>query len=245
VRFPIPARRGAEFVEAMDAGHGTAAEVADAYRRLDAVNRLQGGYRLTRRALDLAFPTVHPPPRAPLLALDVAGGNGRFAREIVRWGAGHGHPVHAVVVERHPAALSAVASLDGPVHAVEGDATRLPLADRSLDIAHCSCFFHHLSTAAARDLLADLCRVSRTTVVVNDLVRSWVAAGSIRAVTGLWGNRLVAHDGPLSVLKSFRREELLSIAHAVGTTAAPGWRWRILRAFPYRMALLGVRVRGS
>lgn len=245
MRFPIPERRGAEVVEAMDAGHGTPAEVTDAYRRLDTVNSLQGGYRLTRRALDLAFPADLHPGRVPLLALDVAGGSGRFACEIVRWGAERRHPVRAVVLERHPVALSTVAALDEPVHPVEGDAMRLPLADRSVDIAHCSCFFHHLSTAAARDLLADLCRVSRTTVVVNDLVRSWVAAGSIRAVTSVWGNRLVAHDGPLSVLKSFRREEFLSIAHAVGTTAAPGWRWRMLRAFPYRMALLGVRVRDS
>lgn len=229
----------------MDAGRGTPAEVADAYRRLDTVNRLQGGYRLTRRALDLAFPAGVSPDRVPLVVLDIAGGSGRFAREIVRWGTGRRHPVRAIVLERHPVALPMIAALDDPVQAVEGDATRLPIAEGSIDIAHCSCFFHHLSTAAARDLLADLCRVSRRVVVVNDLVRSWVAMGSVRAVTRLWGNRLVAHDGPLSVLKSFRPDELLSIAHAVGTTAAPQWRWRMLRAFPYRMALLGVRVRGS
>lgn len=239
----VPTRRGAEVVEAMDAGEGSPAEVAEAFRRLDDVNRLQAGYRLTDRALDLAF-EVEPPKRAdPVALLDVAGGDGAFARRIVRWGSGRGHRIHATVVERHPVALSTLATADDVLRPVKADARALPLADRAVDVAHCSLFFHHLSTSDARDLLADMCRVSRRAVVVNDLVRSWVAAVSIRAIAGLWGNRLVRHDGPISVLKAFRPDELLAIAHAVSETEAPTWRWRILRAFPYRMALLGVRLR--
>ena len=68
------------------------------------------------------------------------------------------------------------------------------------------------------------------------------AAASIWALTrALVSNRLVRDDGPLSVLKSFLPEELLGIAHAVGLSAHPSFRWALRRGFPYRMALIGVR----
>jgi hypothetical protein len=89
-----------------------------------------------------------------------------------------------------------------------------------------------------------MCRVSRRAVIVNDLVRSRMAAASIWALSrALVSNRLVRDDGPLSVLKSFVPGELLGIAHAVGLTGHPSWRWTIRRGFPYRMALVGVRMR--
>jgi hypothetical protein len=70
-----------------------------------------------------------------------------------------------------------------------------------------------------------------------------VAAASIWALTrGLVENRLVRADGPLSVLKSFVPDELLSLAHAVGLSEQPAYRWMLRRGFPYRMALVGVRV---
>ena len=87
-----------------------------------------------------------------------------------------------------------------------------------------------------------MCRVSRRVVLVNDLVRSWIAAGSIWVLSRLMSrNRLIRHDGPLSVLKAFRPDEMLSLAHAAGA-AGHGFRWRLVRTFPYRMTLVGARV---
>jgi SAM-dependent methyltransferase len=125
---------------------------------------------------------------------------------------------------------------------VRGDARELPFSDASMDVVHTAAFFHHLGIDDARRVLAEMCRVSRRIVVVNDLVRSWVAAGSIWILTRLLSdNRLIRHDGPLSVLKAFTPVELLQLARA-GGPAARDFRWRIRRTFPYRMALIGARV---
>jgi SAM-dependent methyltransferase len=122
--------------------------------------------------------------------------------------------------------------------AVRGDARRLPFPDRSVDVVHTAAFFHHLGIEDAGRVLAEMCRVSRRLVLVNDLVRSWVAAGSIWVIgRGLSENRLIRHDGPLSVLKAFRPTELMSLARAT----AYGYRWRLDRTFPYRMTLIGMR----
>jgi ubiquinone/menaquinone biosynthesis C-methylase UbiE len=243
-------RRGAERVERMDAGEGSPDEVAEAYRLLDTVNRRLGGHRLTERTLapfvsDNARP-VEPgragePGRMEIV--DVAGGDGAFAARLREQALRAGRDARVTVVDLNSVGLSA---MPPGVAAVRGDALALPLADRAVDIAHCSCFFHHLSTAGARDVLAEMCRVSRRAVIVNDLVRSRVATASIWALSrALVSNRLVRADGPLSVLKSFLPDELLGIAHAVGVSEHPSFRWTIRRGFPYRMALVGVRLRGS
>lgn len=237
-------------MERMDAGEGSPEEVAEAYRLLDTVNRRLGGHRLTERTLGPLVAGTTLSVRAGgsdtsrrLEIVDVAGGDGAFALRLREHSLGAGRDARVTVVDLNPVGLSA--SPPG-VAAVRGDAFALPFADRAVDLAHCSCFFHHLSTADARDVLAEMCRVSRRAVIVNDLVRSRVAAASIWALTrALVSNRLVRADGPLSVLKSFLPDELLGIAHAVGISEHSSFRWTIRRGFPYRMALVGVRLRGS
>lgn len=236
-----PVRRGAERVERMDAGEGSPEEIATAYRLLDTVNRRLGGYRLTR---DTLGPLLRDGAE-PIEIVDVAGGSGEFARRILGWARSAGLEARATVVDRSPLALAAARDpgIAGPQLAVvRGDALTLPFPDRSVDVVHSSCFFHHLSTAGARDALAEMCRISRRVVLVNDLVRSRVAAASIWLLTrALVENRLVRADGPLSVLKSFVPDELLAIGHAVGLSGQPEFRWSLQRGFPYRMALIGVR----
>ncbi|HUP20497.1 MAG TPA: methyltransferase domain-containing protein [Gemmatimonadota bacterium] len=236
----VPVRRGPEAVEWMDEGVGTPAEDADAYRLLDRVNRWQAGHRLTLDALDEALAAGTIGADGPFTFLDLAGGDGGFAARVAEWAAARGRIARPILLDLNPAALAAARERGAATARVRADALSLPVADRTVDCVHASCFFHHLSTLDARDLLAEMCRASRGLVVVNDLVRSWLAAGSTWAATRLLvENRLVRHDGPLSVLKAFRPAELLDIAHASG---AAGWRWQVERAFPYRMALIGARV---
>lgn len=224
----------------MDEGRGTAAEDAEAYRLLDTINRLQAGHRLTLEALDEAVRSGALGAAGGFSFADLAGGDGGFAARVQAWAAGAGLAASAVVVDLNPAALAAARTAGSRADLVRADALHLPLADRSVDCVHASCFVHHLSVLDTRDLLAEMCRASRSMVVVNDLVRSWVAAGSTWALTRLMvGNRLVRHDGPLSVLKAYTPGEFRSLAHAAG---GEGWRWRVARGFPYRMALVGVRL---
>jgi ubiquinone/menaquinone biosynthesis C-methylase UbiE len=233
----------------MDAGEGTPEEIATAYRLLDVVNRRLGGHRLTARAMIPLLEDV----TGRVEIVDVAGGSGEFARRMLAWAGGGGREPRVTVVDLNRIALAAARDggrVDGarpdPVAVAGADALALPFADRSIDVVHCSCFFHHLSTVAARDLLSEMCRVSRRYVIVNDLVRSRIATASIWTLTRtLVRNRLVRADGPLSVLKSFVPDELVAIAHAVGLSDHPRFRWSIARGFPYRMVLVGARVDGS
>lgn len=241
----VPPRRGEEAVEWMDAGRGTVGEIAEAYEQLAEVNRRLAGFRSTLEALEGLLPGIDPVPegkRATFTILDVAGGAGDFAAELAAWSRTLGREPVAWLLDRNALALLAARHLgEEALVPVRADALALPFGNRSFDLVHCATFFHHLSTARARDVLAEMCRVSRRLVAVNDLVRSYVAAGAIWALSrALSSNRLIRHDGPLSVLKAFVPGELAALARGVGGEAL-GFRWRLTRTFPYRMTLVGAR----
>jgi SAM-dependent methyltransferase len=93
--------------------------------------------------------------------------------------------------------------------AVCGNALHLPFADRSVDIVMCSQVLHHFIAADAARLLREMDRVARVRVVVSDLRRSWIAAAGLWLVSFPLGFHAVSrHDGVVSVLRGFTREEL-------------------------------------
>ena len=186
-----------------------------AYRELEIINRRLGGIRAIQRFL---------PSKSNLLMLDVAAGAcdvseallGRMRAQIV-------------VLDVNPKGLEfARRSLP-----VRGDALELPFSDDRFDVVMASLFFHHLSDANCVRVLENMWRVSRRLVLVNDLHRHPVAYWSIRAlVAGFSRSTMVKHDGPVSVLRAFRPQELLQIAERAGVPA------RVYRSFPYRLVLV-------
>jgi ubiquinone/menaquinone biosynthesis C-methylase UbiE len=114
-----------------------------------------------------------------------------------------------------------------------GDALDLPFQDRSFDIAMASLFFHHLSNEDCVRVLAQMWRIARRRVIINDLHRHAIAYFSIRVLTRLLSrSRMVRHDAPVSVRRSFRPAELMDIARRAGVPA------RVYRSFPYRLVLV-------
>ena len=80
-----------------------------------------------------------------------------------------------------------------------------------------SLFFHHLTEAQGIRLLQEMRRIGRRGVIVNDLLRSRLARLLTEITTRLLStNRLTRHDGPMSVLRGFRPEELLHMSIEAG-----------------------------
>ena len=116
---------------------------------------------------------------------------------------------------------------------VVGDALDLPFRDGSFDVVMASLFFHHLSDENCARVLAQMWRIARGRVLVNDLHRHAAAYFSIRALTAVFSkSRMVRHDGPVSVRRAFRPAELLQIANRAGVPAT------VHRSFPYRLVLV-------
>ena len=97
------------------------------------------------------------------------------------------------------------------------DGRSLPHPDRAFDIAHASLVLHHLEREEAVAFLAEMARVARLGIVINDLDRGrmqWIGAWLIAHL--MTGNRYTRHDGPLSVLRAYRRRETRELLAEAG-----------------------------
>ncbi len=119
-----------------------------------------------------------------------------------------------------------------------GDARRLPLRDRSVDLVICSQVLHHFETADAEQLIAELDRVSRGWVLISDLRRSWVAAGGfLVAATALRFHPITRGDGITSVLRGFTARDLGEhVARATGISPVVRRKalWRLVATWRAR-----------
>jgi ubiquinone/menaquinone biosynthesis C-methylase UbiE len=190
-------------------------EFAAAYRELEIINRRLGGVRAIERFL---------PPESNLLMLDVAAGGCDVSEALLQR-----FPCHIVALDLNSRGLK-YARRAWPLI---GDALDLPFPDRSFDIAMASLFFHHLSNEDCVRVLAQMWRIARRRVIINDLHRNAIAYFSIRVLTRWFSrSRMVQHDAPVSVRRSFRPAELMDIARRAGVPA------RVYRSFPYRLVLV-------
>ncbi len=175
--------------------------------------------------------------------LDVATGSADMPVLILDWARRRGIKAKATGVDVNPltveAARKAYGSYPGLTLAV-ADGFRLPFADASFDVVLCSKSLHHFTDDEAVSFIAELARVARIGYIVMDIRRSRVAWALIWLLSRLFTrNRLTRFDGPLSVLRSFTDEELVSLARRAGLSGfsvnrerffrlvlvgGPGWR---------------------
>ncbi len=185
---------------------------------LRTINKYFGGLNVVLKAIAPVFAAASK--QATLRILDLATGSADHAVAICELARRMGVSVSVVAVDKNPQVL-AIASeqtaLFTEIRIEQGDILDLPYANGSFDIVTASLIIHHLDRAGAVRLLLEMKRLSRILCIVNDLHRSWPAF----VLTWLHAhvstrNPLSRHDGPLSILRAFRRNELLALAGEAG-----------------------------
>jgi SAM-dependent methyltransferase len=174
-------------------------------RDLERLNRWFGGVRLSRLGI-----RALADGRSELSLLDVGAGAADIPRALLRDGIGR-----AVAVDHRPEVRAAALALDPGLGATGRlayevhDGRALPYPDGAFDVGHCSLVLHHLDANDAVSLLAELGRVSRIGVIVNDLERSRLGLIGARLLTLTVARATYTrHDGPLSVRRAWRLAEV-------------------------------------
>ncbi len=171
-------------------------------RELVTINRLLGGHRIL---LDRLGELMQPDERFTFLDIGAASGD-----------------MAAVAGPRFPGMIPInldrrALHLEQAAAAVCGDAFRLPFADRSVDVTHCSLFLHHFTNDQVVALLKEMHRVARRAVIVQDLERNPLPYYFLPATRWLFRwSELVLHDGPISVEAAFKAPELQTLARLAG-----------------------------
>jgi ubiquinone/menaquinone biosynthesis C-methylase UbiE len=192
-------------------------ELAGNLRDLRRVNRAFGT-RLSR----LALGRLAPGP-GPVTLIDVGTGAADIPVALLADAAERGRELRITAIDERPEVIDAARRLRPSLDRLPGlelavgDGRSLPFPDGSFDVAHTSLVIHHLEPGDAVALLREMARVSRTGIVVNDLVRGRLF------VVGAWllshlatRNRLFRNDAPLSVRRAYSRRELRDLIDAAG-----------------------------
>ena len=221
--FTPTRRRGHEILDDPSINPALAAR---SLRDVALANMLFGGRRAIVRELRALFATSSRP--ASLTLVDVGTGLGDIPAAAQRVARERSCALTTIGVELD---LSlATAAKRACTCAVAASAMSLPFANGSVDIVTCSQVLHHFDGDEAVQLLRECARVARRVVVIGELRRSWLA------VAGLWTTSFVLgfhpvsrHDGVVSILRGYTREELAAlIERATGARAvvrhALGWR---------------------
>jgi SAM-dependent methyltransferase len=240
--FQQPARRCSMFerfrersyeLEHLDKGDYTPEEYEGCIIELQRVNEWLGDASALRHSL---LAEIEKTGLRAFSVLDVGAGSGELLRVAAAWARKHSVLARLVGLELNARSARAIVKESqgcNEISGVRGDAFRLPFADGTFDYAMCSLLTHHFKDGKVVALLQELSRVARRRIFVIDLHRHPVAYYFYTTVGHLFlHNRLIREDGALSILRSFKSDELFKLAeqaHLEGIQVAP--------SFPYRLVL--------
>lgn len=230
------AKRSSE-LEHLDKGDYTPEEYEGCIVELQRVNRWLGDASALRASL---LTDIERSRLTNFSVLDVGAGSGELLRVVGRWAQETKRTARLTGLELNARSAKAIiqdsAGISG-ITAVRGDALSLPFDDDEFDYAICSLFTHHFPNEQVVRILEELGRVARRRIFVIDLHRHPVAYYFYTTIGRLlFYNRLIREDGALSILRSFKPDELRDLAARAALKEV-----RVDRHFPYRLVLTARR----
>lgn len=213
----------------MDGDHVDPVDFAACMKDLATVNTVTFARGPTLKFVAAAMTQA---PGVPTI-LDVGYGAGDMLRSIAAMLHQQGQRARLIGIDLNTRSEPAARSMTPPGMTIDwrtGDAYDFPDEDRP-DLVISSLVTHHMDDAEIVRFLAWMEATARLGWFVNDLHRHAIAWYGFTAMATLarW-HRFVQHDGPLSVARSFRRDDWERLLAAAGASEQSKIHWR----FPFR-----------
>ena len=226
-------KRRSHKLEHLDTGNYTPAEYEACIGELQLVNRWMGDAHSLRATVLRA---IADESLQNFSILDVGAGSGELLRVAAAWARQTGRTLSAVGLELNERSAESIVeeSLRFPeIRSLRGNALELPFADAAFDYVMCSLFTHHFVDGQVVQILREMSRVAKRRIFVIDLHRHPIAYFLYTTLGKIvLHNRLLRHDGALSILRSFKTYELLELGQRAGLNNV----W-VERHFPFRLVL--------
>lgn len=172
------------------------------------INRLLGFFSYTKRIIKQLKPGS---------VLDAGCGGGLFVLNLGRYFPS----IHFTGCDISPDAISMaeIESINYPQNNVSfklQTQLELNLPENSVDILMATLVCHHIEDKELTKFLHDALQISRKAVLINDLHRHIIPYMFYKLFSPLFGNRLINHDGLISIKRGFTRKEWCSLLDQSG-----------------------------
>lgn len=198
--------------------------IDEALNELKVINKFLGGINLTKHGLK-KISEKYPSLEDPIKILDIGGGASDNLTSIKK------EKIKIFSADINKRINLYLRRSSKAVEVICADAFNLPFNGKAFDIVHFALFLHHYNEEEIKTVLEKCISLAKYGIIINDLRRSFFALLGIRLLTMFFSkSEFVKNDAPLSVKKSFTKNELVKILDDLNLSyhIQKGWAFRWL-----------------
>lgn len=200
---------------------------------LDIINKWLGGNQITIHGIQELLGDI--PKNQCIKIADIGCGNGTMLRETVNWARKNNRKLQLTGIDANLHAIEIAKKMSVSYPEISYSSANIfseVYKFEEWDIILCTLTLHHFKNPEILKLLKELCSQAKIGIVINDLQRSRIAYYLFKAFCTVFiKNEIAKKDGLVSILRGFKKKELVALAQEL---PAPNqqiqWKW----AFRYQ-----------
>ena len=211
----------------------------DSLDKLAKINRWLGGNKVTIDGLKKLL--KNHPKSEPLTIVDLGCGSGDILRQIAAYGKQQDYDFELVGIDANVHTVEYARQLSLDFNNIDYKAIDIfsdEFKNLDYDIVITTLFLHHFKENELISFLEPVLKKAKKGIVVNDLHRHKMAYYLFKLLSTTIKNRTIVEDGLTSVLRGFKKDELIKISEDIGAHYEINWKW----AFRYQWLLKNSRL---
>tara|TARA_B110000971_G_scaffold90989_1_gene93616 strand:+ start:362 stop:1066 length:705 start_codon:yes stop_codon:yes gene_type:complete len=227
----IDTRERSEQTELMDDLEMSGNLLINTLDKIAGINKWLGGNKASISGVKTLIKN-HPKNKS-ISIVDLGCGNGDMLRELAEFGRTEGYRFKLIGIDANQATLDYASKLSVNYKEImfqKLDVLSEEFTTKKYDIAMCTLFLHHFNDSVALNLIQSLLKIVGIGVVINDLHRSPLAYYAFKILTLFMRNKMVKNDGAISILRGFKKQDLIHFSEKINYPSSIKWKW----AFRYQ-----------
>lgn len=214
-------------IEEMDDLNCSGAVVDQTLRELEFINKWLGGNEVTISALDRLLPGREP---GSISIADLGCGGGDMLKLVNDWATRKNREVELTGIDANPNIIGFAERNLSSLKNARFYALNIfsdEFKQFKFDVVIGTLFFHHFTQAELIEFFRSLKQQVKKGIIINDIHRHPLAYYSIKWLTKSFSKSpMVVSDAPLSVLRAFKKREIVEVLKAAGFSEySISWRW--------------------
>ena len=208
-------------------------QLTDALDKIAKINQLLGGNKLTLNGVKKLIYVV--PNNQMITIVDLGCGNGDMLRTLADYAHKSDLYFRLIGIDANSFTVNYAkeCSVSYPnIEYLTADIFETNFENLTFDIALCTLTLHHFKDHDINQIIDNLERNAKLGIVVNDLHRSKIAYRLFQLIAVVFRlNEMSKKDGLTSILRGFKKEELINFSRKLRNSSAEiQWKW----AFRYQ-----------
>ena len=209
----------------------------EALDKIAKINQLLGGNQLTLQGVQKLIYNIDK--SQTITIVDIGCGNGDMLRKLADFGLQNNYNFNLIGIDANNFTINYAKKLSENYSNIKylcEDIFNADFSELKYDIVLCTLTLHHFEDDLIEDLLKVFYNNSKIGIVINDLHRNIISYRLFQVLCFVFGlNTMSKQDGLTSILRGFKKEELISFSKKMNfKNYTIQWKW----AFRYQWIII-------